>query len=145
MLAFAHRRLSPCTFIFSGWTSAKMPVQPSLLHLSCAPPDKLEQRGQPSCNAVPSVSVGGPKEPAFGGAGLTLSGLTCRVRFQEQLRCHALRSVGQLRESRFRRNSLNRSTKPARRQLCLMLSGSTRGMRSLLLAESANHLPGNSD
>jgi hypothetical protein len=56
-------------------TSAKMPVQATLLPVSCAPPprDKFEQRGQPSCDAVPSISVAGPKsdEPAFGGARLT--------------------------------------------------------------------------
>jgi hypothetical protein len=53
-----------------------MPVQATLLHVSCAPPrDKFEQRGQPSCDAVPSVGVGGPEEPALGGARLTLAGM----------------------------------------------------------------------
>jgi hypothetical protein len=50
-----------------GRTSAKMPVQATLLPVSCAPPrDKFEQRGQPSCDAVPSISVGGPEERRAG-------------------------------------------------------------------------------
>jgi hypothetical protein len=50
-----------------GRTSAKMPVQATLLPVSCAPlRDKFEQRGQPSCDAVPSISVGGPEERRAG-------------------------------------------------------------------------------
>ena len=53
-----------------------MPVQATLLHVSCAPPrDKFEQRGRPWCDAMPSVSVGGPEDPALGGSRLTLAGM----------------------------------------------------------------------
>ena len=68
MLALAHRRLSPCTFIFPRpdlCENASAGCSASRL-LRLPPRDKFEQRGQPSCDAVPSISVGGPEERRAG-------------------------------------------------------------------------------
>jgi hypothetical protein len=83
-----------------GRTSAKMPVQPTLLHLSCAPPDRFEQRTAfARCHA--KCQRRRPRRAGIWRGGVNPKRAYPVGSFSEQLRSLALRSVGQLRESRF--------------------------------------------